>query len=462
MTRLGALPPAVDAPLPAAVGRAWVDRLAAVECPAFTARRARRGERAGAPHDPIVWVEAAGANVRDADGNVYVDLTSGFGAAAVGHGHPAVVAALRAQSGRLVHALGDLHPSDVKITLLERLVALAPFAGGRAMLALGGADAVEAALKTAALATGRPGLVAFDGGYHGLSHGPLAVCGYGEAFRAPFAEQLNPHVRFCPWPAADAPLDGALAPVERALAEAPVGAVVVEPIQGRGGVRVPPAGFLRGLHALTRRHGALLVVDEIFTGLGRCGRRWQLLADASEGSGGSEGEDVEGAPVDLLCVGKALGGGLPVSECVGRPEVMGAWGDPRGAALHTGTFFGDPLGAAAALATLDVLEGERLATRAAEVGARFRERLARVCGDRVVQVRGAGLLAGVELASTGRTLRLVRRLLERGYLTLPAGADARVLQLVPPLTIDEPLLDAFTDALGEALDEEPARAEAGA
>ncbi len=442
---LGKRPPRIRTPLPGARSTALVETLARTECPALTTRRARRAEAAGAPHNPIVWCEAHGANVVDADGNVFVDLTSGFGAAAVGHAHPRVVAAVRSQAERLLHALGDVHPSDVKVALLERLASIAPWPDARVILGLNGADAVEAALKTALLATGRPGVLAFEGGYHGLSHGPLAACGYAEAFRAPFAPQLNPHVVFAPWPAPDADPSTALAAVSDAwdAAGEAMGAVLVEPAQGRGGVRIPPRGFLSGLRTLAHARGALLVADEIFTGLGRCGARWRSVAD--------------GAVPDLLCTGKALGGGLPVSACLGRADVMAAWGAPEGEAIHTATFLGHPLGCAAALAALDVIDDERLATRATELGAHLldalRARVSRLPGVR--GVRGEGLMAGLVLDSGARTLGLVRQLLERGFLTLPAGAGADVLQMVPPLTIEPALLEAFVDALEATLTEEP-------
>ncbi len=429
---LGNLPPLVRSPLPGPAGQALLDRLAQVESPAFTARRARRQERSGAAQDPIVWAEARGANVIDADGNRYVDLTSGFGVASVGHAHPRVVRAICAQAPRLLHALGDLHPSTLKIELLSRLCALAPIADARAVLSLSGSDALETALKTATLATGKPGVLAFEGAYHGLSHGPLAACGYAESFRTPFAEQLNPHVVFAPWPGYDASLRAALAEVAGRLV-ADVGAILVEPIQGRGGVRVPPAGFLAGLAALAHEHGALLVVDEIFTAFGRCGAMF-LSAEA-------------GVEPDLLCLGKSLGGGLPVSACVGRAEVMAAWGDPRGEAIHTGTFFGHPLGCASALATLAVIEEEGLAARAAEVGEAWMARLSSIPGVR--GVRGRGLMIGLEVEAD--VLGTVRALLERGFLTLPAGAEAEVLQLVPALNIHEDLLELFAETLAEVL-----------
>jgi len=379
--------------------------------------------------------------VVDADGNVYVDLTSGFGASAIGHRHPRVVAAVRAQSERLLHALGDLYPSDVKIDLLARLAELAPWPDARVILGLGGADAVEAALKSAMLATGRPGVVAFEGGYHGLAHGPLSACGYARAFRDPFAAQLSPHVTFVPWPDADTDGSAALRDVEAAWPTSAPGALLVEPIQGRGGVRIPPPGFLAGLAELCASRGTLLVADEIFVAHGRTGARWQSVAD--------------GVLPDLICTGKALGGGLPVSACIGRAEVMAAWGDPEGAAIHTGTFFGHPLGCAAALAALDVIDDEGLIARAASVGAAFsgslRARIERHAAVR--EVRGAGLAIGVVLDRGDRTLATLRALLERGWLVLPAGCDAEVLQIVPPLNVEPALLEAFATTLEDVLAE---------
>jgi 4-aminobutyrate aminotransferase/(S)-3-amino-2-methylpropionate transaminase len=434
------LAPEMRAPLPAERGQKLVEALAASECPALTARRARRSEVSGAAHDPIVWTRAAGVNVWDADGNRYVDLTAGFGAAACGHGAPRVVRALHAQGERLLHALGDVHPSDVKIALLTRLAALAPFDDARVMLGLSGADAIAAALKTAALHTRRPGVLAFEGGYHGLEYGALAACGYSAAFREPFAAQLNPHVVFAPYPSAAQRCEDAIAAVERAWgARDDVGAVLVEPVQGRGGVHVPPAGFLAELSRLCARRGALLIADEIMTGLGRTGA---MLSSAAQG-----------ARADLVCLGKALGGGLPVSACVGRGAVMAAWGAPASEALHTGTFFGNPLACATALAALDAIEEDGLCARAEEVGAWLRALLEERVGARARAMRGAGLMIGIEFGSGAEALGLVRALLERGYIVLPASADARVISLTPPLTIEPARLDGFVAALDAALRE---------
>ncbi len=442
MDALGALLPEIKTAVPGEACARLIDTLAATECPALTMRRARRAERSGAQQDPIVWTAARGANVLDADANRYVDLSAGFGAASIGHGHPRVVHALRQQAGRLLHALGDLQPADVKVQLLQRLAQLAPFPDARVMLGLSGADAVEAALKTALLKTGKPGVIAFEGGYHGLHHGPLAACGYNAAFREPFAAQLNPHVRFVRYPDTHERGAQTLAAVEDAIfsMEVGVGAVLVEPVLGRGGVVVPPDGFLRELSALCRRRGVLLIADEIMTGLLRTGSLFSSVT--------------EGAEPDLICLGKALGGGLPVSACLGKAEVMQAWGDPGNEALHTATFFGHPLGAVAALATLDVLQAENLGTRALSLGEHLRSRLTELRAEHtlITDVRGKGLLIGVEVASGALGLGLGRDLLARGFITVPAGADARVISLTPPLTITQRQLDAFADALGAALE----------
>jgi 4-aminobutyrate aminotransferase/(S)-3-amino-2-methylpropionate transaminase len=429
---LGSLLPSIVTSVPGPRSSAFAEELSRVECPALTMRRARRAEKSGAPHDPLCWQEAHGANVRDVDGNVFVDLTAGFGAALLGHAHGPVVAAVSGQLARLVHALGDVHPSDTKVHLLQELAALAPFPA-RVILGLSGADAVEAALKTALLATGRPGVLAFEGGYHGLSHGPLAACGYGEGFRAPFAAQLNPHVSFAPYPVAPDEAARSLERVEAVLRGGTVGAVLVEPVQGRGGVRVPPPGFLAELARLAHAHGALLVADEIYTALGRTGSMLRSLD--------------EGCDADLLCLGKALGNGLPVSACLGREEVMAAWGDPDHEAIHTSTFLGNPPACAAALTCLAEVRARDVPALARERGELLRKLLAPLG----VGVRGAGLLLGVELGE--RSLAVGRQLLERGYLVLAAGAPPSVLCLTPPVSITDMQLAGFATALGACLRE---------
>jgi 4-aminobutyrate aminotransferase/(S)-3-amino-2-methylpropionate transaminase len=410
-----------------------------VESPSVEARRQDRTRLSGEEQAPIVYARGEGANVFDVDDNRYVDLTAGFGALLLGHRPAQVAAVIEEQSGKLWLALGDVYPSDAKVALCERLAALLPGTGSRVMLGTSGADAVTAALKTAVLATGRPGVVAFEGAYHGLSHGPLAACGLRPSFREPFAGQLGVHVQFAPYPADDAGFAASLGAVDRALGTGQVGAVLVEPILGRGGCIVPPPSFLPSLREACDRAGALLVCDEVWTGLGRSGA-WLAVHDA-------------GVRADVLCLGKGLGGGLPISACIGSEEAMSAWGAHGGSTIHTGTHFGAPIACAAAMAVLDALEQRDLPARARAAGERWMTALReRTVGAGVHEVRGRGLMVGVSLDGGGpRALAVTRKLLARGWVVLTGGMAGDVLTLTPPLDVDEALLSAFADDLGDVL-----------
>jgi 4-aminobutyrate aminotransferase-like enzyme len=372
---------------------------------------------------PVFWRRAHRAMVEDADGNVYLDLTGAFGVAVAGHTHPRITAAIREQAGVLPHGMGDIHPPVKKVELLEALAALLPWKeDSRITLANSGSEAVEIALKTALLATGQPEVVAFQGGYHGLTVGSLAATAR-EDFRDPFRPRIYPGVSFVPF--GQAPMDEALQALERTLAErgGQVGAVIVEPIQGRAGVRVPAEGFLTRVAELTREAGALLIFDEIFTGFGRTGRCFALEA--------------EGVVPDLICVGKALGGGLPLSACAGPRHVMDAWPRSGGEALHTSTFLGHPLACASALAFLEVLEEEGLADYARREGAVFQAELTRELSaiQGVREVRGRGFFLGVELEEAGAGVAVMAAALRRGVLVLPAGDRGEVVELSPPLVL---------------------------
>jgi 4-aminobutyrate aminotransferase-like enzyme len=384
------------------------------------------------PHgDSLLWEEACGVNVRDVDGNVFLDLTSGFGVAAVGHRHPAVVAAIRDQAGRLLHALGDVHAHPLRVALAGRLCALAPVETPQVFFAISGAEAVEIALKTALLATGRAGIVAFDPSYHGVTLGALAATSRPE-FRAPFAPHLHPHVDRFPYAAP-------VAELASALRRGDVGAVLVEPVVGREGVLVPPPGWLAALAAACRESGALLVADEIFTGFGRTGRLFAV--------------EHEGVRPDVLCCGKALGGGLPIAAVVARRELFRPW-QTSGEALHTSTFLAHPLACAAALAALDVLAAEDLPARADRLAAPLGARLtawARRFPEAIDEVRGRGLLWGIAFRTAAAARRFTALAMQRGVLLLAGGPEGRVAQLVPPLTIDEPLLDAALAILESCL-----------
>lgn len=410
--------------VPGPRSRALAARLAAVEC---------RNVLCTEPEPPIFWERASGSNVWDVDGNRYVDLTAGFGVANAGHAHPRVVDAVMGQMERLPHAMGDVFPADVKVALLEALCARYPGGGAaRGILGSSGSDAVEAALETALLATGRPGVVAFEGAYHGLSLGALDAT-YRPEFREPFAARLPGATVFAPYGDAEAARRAGRA------SPAPVGAVLVEPVQGRGGLRFPPPGFLAALRRVCDEEGWLLVADEVYTGFGRTGQ-WFAC-------------EHEGVVPDLLCCAKGLASGMPVSACLGCAEAMDAWPPSRGEALHTQTFLGHPPGCAAALASLAVLSEEKLVERSAELGAAALARLERALAGRagVRDVRGRGLLLAVECDSPARAASACAEALRRGVILLAEGDDGRVLALTPPLSIPRELLELGIDTAAECL-----------
>ncbi|MCC6234445.1 MAG: aspartate aminotransferase family protein, partial [Verrucomicrobiales bacterium] len=370
---------------------------------------------------PMVWSRARGCHVWDPEGRRYLDLTAAFGVAAIGHSNPVVVRAGRHQMGMLLHAMGDVHPHPLKAQLLRELSALTferwGAGGARSILGSAGFEAVEAALKTARLATGRPGIVAFQGAYHGLGYGALNATERG-LFRDPFRDQLREFGTFVPFPT-DPPettrdgrsptrsLEALERTLKRILKRGTTGAILVEPIQARGGIRIPPHGFLPLLRQLCDEHGVLLVLDEIYTGLGRTGRWF-----ACEHSG---------VVPDLLCLGKALTGGFPLSACVGKASVMeAAWPKSHGEALHTSTFLGHPVGCAMALAQIAELRRRDLPARAAREGEILTTRLQTIAqGMRRLRAtaRGLGLMVGLELHTLGgqpagtAAVRLVQRML---------------------------------------------------
>ncbi|MEN8181748.1 MAG: aspartate aminotransferase family protein [Myxococcota bacterium] len=417
-------PPRMVSPVPGPRSRRLAGRLAAVESRNVTCL----------DPIPVFWERASGANVWDVDGNRYVDLGAAFGVANVGHAHPQVVEAVSRQATTLLHGMGDVHPSAVKVELLEALARRFP--GGvpaRVVLGSSGSDAVETALKTAQLATGRAGVVAFEGAYHGLSLGALDVT-HRPDFREPFAEVLAGRAVFARFGDPD--------DVLRAAARAgsgSVGAVLVEPVQGRGGERVAPPGFLTRLREICDREDWLLIADEIYTGFGRTGR-WFAV-------------EHEGVVPDLLCLGKGLASGMPLSACLGREEVMAAWPPSAGEALHTQTFLGHPPSCAAALASMRVLEEEKLVAEAAALGAFALTRLTEELASRptVVEVRGLGLMLGIECASPGAARAAAAEALAGGVLVLPSGEDGRVLSLTPPLCIGREALAAALDRVVESL-----------
>lgn len=404
--------PSIQTAIPGPISKQWIDRLAQRECPAITARRARRAHSLGlADDDPIVWKEAVGSNVVDVDGNVFIDLTAGFGVAGVGHRNPNVVHGLQEQSAFLLHAMGDAFADPKRIELLEKIAEKTGLQ--RSILGCSGSDAVEAAIKTARMATGRSAILAFDNSYHGLAFGSLSATDYKSSmFREPFAQQLGTHVDH-------ATFNGEIPPDLSKYA-----AIIVEPIQGRGGIRVANKEWLCNLTAQARNAGAVVIFDEIYTGFGRTGT-WFAY------------EQYHIQP-DLLCIGKAMAGGFPISACVGSGEVMDAWGASIGEAMHTQTFLGNPLGCAMALAAIQ--EIENILPTIHSKSTWLRNNLE----QRGFVVQGTGLLLGIVLPNSLRSSRL---LLQHGYIALPAGPNCEVLALTPPLTISEEQLEGFLECL---------------
>jgi len=445
---LGRLPPSLVVAPPGPESRRLAAELARWESPNVTYL---------ADDFPVFWDEAKGANVRDVDGNVYVDLTAAFAVAGPGHAHPRIVAAVQAQAARLMHGMGDVHPPAVKVDVLRALAEVAPGGLRRSVLASSGAEAVEAALKTAAIATGKPRVLAFQGAYHGLTYGALAASGR-EDFRAPFAAQLGRIAAFAPYPYVyrsefsrdpEQVCEATLRQVERLLdADEGIGAVLAEPVQGRGGDVVPPDAFLPALRRICDERGLLLVLDEVYTGFGRTGR-WFAC-------------EHWGVVPDLLCVGKGMTGGMPFAACIGTDAAMEAWPRSTGEAIHTSTFLGHPLGCAAALASIAVLRDERLVERSAELGGRLLARLREMTADhpRVGEVRGLGMMIGIELVRARDSRepapelagRVVVETLRRGVLTLGGGVHGNVLSLSPPFVLTDEQTDVALDVLGAVLD----------
>lgn len=432
--------PTIRTAIPGPASRRYAARLSQVESRNITRLQ---------PVPPIFWAAAAGANVRDVDGNVFVDLTAGFGVATAGHASPAVTAAISRQAGILPHGLGDVQPPEIKLQLLEALAEIAPGDLRVGILASAGAEAVEAALKTALLRTGRAGILAFERSYHGLTYGALATT-HRSDFREPFSQQLFGGVSFAPFPTRADNLADTLSVIDDILdqAAAPIGAVLVEPIQGRGGIRIPCAGFLAALRDRCDGRSRILIFDEIYTGMGRTGRwfacdHWNVVPD-------------------ILVAGKGLTGSLPLSVALGSEEVMSAWPESSGEAIHTSTFLGNPIACAAALAQIDTIRSQGLLQRATAIGQTIARRTAQWQRYSVVlDARGCGALQAAEMRSDPpAALEIADRALQRGLIVLAEGTRTEVLALTPPLVITDEQLDFALGTLEAILGEPGPRRQA--
>ncbi len=420
-------------------------------------RRGKAVPKGVANIHPIVTARASGAIVEDVDGNRLIDLATGIAVLNVGHTSPEVVRAAQRQLELDTHTCFHVTANEPYIELAERLNALAPGDHEKkTMFANSGAEAVENAIKIARYHTERPAVVVFDHAFHGRTLLAMSLTakvmpykqGFGpfapEIYRLPFAYPYR-----CPTGSpyedcAGSCLAYAIDEMHKHIGEENIAAVIVEPIQGEGGFIVPAPGFLKGLAEFCAEHGVVFIADEIQSGMGRAGR-WFAIED-------------EGVVPDLVTSAKSLGGGLPISAITGRTEMMDAV-HPGGLG---GTYGGNPVAAAAALAVLDQIERDGLLERSRTMGEHVLERLRGMQAKHAAigDVRGRGMMTAIELV-TDRTTKepaaaetmgaIGRGALEHGVIVLTAGTYGNVVRLLPPLTIDEGLLDEALDVLDAAI-----------
>ncbi|HKA02912.1 MAG TPA: aminotransferase class III-fold pyridoxal phosphate-dependent enzyme [Acidimicrobiales bacterium] len=393
----------------------------------------------------IVAVEGRGAWLTDVEARRFLDLTMGIAVNNVGHCHPRVVAAAEAQLHRLVHTSVTVH-HERNVELAERLATLCPYLDdAQVFFCNSGAEAVDGAVKLARRATGRPGIVAFRGGFHGRTLGALSLTtakakyrdGYeplvGAVTIAPYAYPLRFGGDAAATTAALAALDELLVTQTPAST---VAAMVVEPVLGEGGYVPPPVEWLAGLRERCDRHGILLVFDEVQTGIGRTGRPFAA--------------ETFGVWPDVILFAKGVASGLPLGGLIAPRAVMSRWP----AATHGSTFGGNPVSCAAALATLDVLDDEGLYERCRVIGARLLADLRRRAEGRprVREVRGVGMMIGIELGSAATASDVQRRCFDAGALVLTCGPAENVIRVIPPLNLTDVEAEQAGAILGRALD----------
>jgi 4-aminobutyrate aminotransferase / (S)-3-amino-2-methylpropionate transaminase / 5-aminovalerate transaminase len=399
---------------------------------------------------PIFAAEGHGSTLTDVDGNTYIDFTGGVGCLNVGHAHPRVVEAVQEQAARFLHTDFTMIPYELCVTLAERLLAVAPFSGpAKAAFFNAGSEAVENAVKFARAYTGRPAVIGFEGGFHGRTLLSLTLTSKTHPYKAglgPFA----PEVYRVPFPneyrgitSADA-----LAALERAfvtqVAAENVAAIFLEPVQGEGGFIVAPQDFVHGVRAICDEQGIVLVADEVQTGFGRTGRMFAM--------------EHYGVEPDLMTVAKSIAAGLPLSGVLGRAEIMDAPGD----SAVGGTYVGNPVAQAAALAVLDIFEDEGLVERAERIGETIRGRMLawQERHPQIGDVRGLGAMLAVEYVRDPATrepapelaTRVAQEAAQRGLLLLKAGTYSNCNRVLCPLVITDPELDEALGAWEDALD----------
>ncbi len=425
--------------IPGPNSKRWMRELEKYECPQITYSD---------KDSPIFWEKGSGSNIEDVDGNTYIDLTAAFGVANCGHSNPRIIKAANKQLQKLSHGMGDVHPTDLKVKLAKKLAEITPGNLQQVIFSSSGSEAVESALKTAMMVTRKPGVIAFEGAYHGLTYGTLGLTARHD-FKEPFLKQLAKHTVHLPYPnhykdsLSDKELlnrlwDNLENTTRRQLkSKYPIGAVIAEPIQGRGGVIIPPDGFLVVLEAFCREWNLILILDEVYTGFGRTGKMF-----ASE---------YENIVPDLLCLGKGMANGFPISACIGKRSIMQKWRKSKGEAIHTSTFLGNPLGCAMALSAIEEIEKKKLCERSYQLGQYFLERLLSLQNqfDIIGNVRGKGLMIGIELVKDKKSKKLnsktavqiIKSALKQGIILLTSGECGNILCITPPLTVKKEQID---------------------
>jgi 4-aminobutyrate aminotransferase / (S)-3-amino-2-methylpropionate transaminase / 5-aminovalerate transaminase len=416
----------------------------------LNARRAAAVTRGIASATPEFAVRAQNAEVWDSVGRRYVDFAGGIGVLATGHRHPKVIAAVSAQLERFTHTAFQVMAYESYIRLAERLNAIAPFKGqAKSLLLTTGVEAVEAAVKIARIATGRTAVIAFGGAFHGRTSLGMALTGRAVPYKRGLDSWL-PGIFRVPFPIAHRDISvrdslRALDLVMRGDVEpSHVAAMIIEPVQGEGGFNVAPPELLAELRRICDTHGIILIADEIQSGFGRTGRMFAI--------------EHAGVEPDLVTLAKSLAGGFPLSAVLGRAAVMDAV-EPGGLG---GTYGGSPIGCAAALAVLDVMEEERLLERSEAIGARLRKRLAALAessaGVPISNVRGLGAMIGFDVLKSrgGETdgaaaKRVTQRALEAGLILLYCGLQGETIRILVPLTISDATLDEGLGKLEQAL-----------
>lgn len=383
----------------------------------------------------LILDRAEGSYIWDVEGNRYVDLCAGFGSLPLGHAHASllkVFSTCQKRSNRsfpIMMGLGDVYPSRSKIEFLRLLKSFLPDHLKKGTLALSGSHAVEIALKTAQLATRKAGFICFDGSYHGLDLGVLPITSRSE-FKAPFKKWLREEN------VVSLPLNCRINLIENTIIKQKkqgigTAGLVVEPIQGRAGIIPAEISWLQDLRILTKEHNISLIFDEVLTGAGRSGK----FTFADE------------IPCDLLCLGKAIGGGFPLSACFGTEKIMRAWPKSTGESIHTGTFFGHPFCCAVGIETLLAIKNEKLVSRSKKLG---QELLSILCSTflqmpLVSAVRGTGLMLSIEFSKPGYGVTMMNRLRKENIIALVSGNNGQCLSLTPAFNINKKDLFNFVE-----------------